>query len=425
MPFHDLTKPGYPFGKNERRRTWRSANQSLTPLGTDNTDASPSLQEVKLKGLRQLFEFTDLHASGTDHNALYIRKILFYHVVRPSINTQMTTSLAHGTLAKLPKEIRLDIFNHLVTADYVQVFDFDEAHNVVERQSASSGHQAILYASQVFRQEAIPSLMTNRVCTITIGHSLCTANFPLHERVLESAQQGLSVNFTTSEMLEIIVDIPYRRSATAMAAVRSNVRDVVALLNGCTFALPLVSASLRSTHPDSDSYTYNDYSMLLGPLRRLTSAGRGCIASCSSPLTPGLMDPECLLQCVLIKGAVKGIVKHQDELLQQQCLFDIKYGLACYQDEGDFNTRYGLGSARRMIGDDRAAIILNALRELRTMTFRSAVIPWARDMENVFTKKGGSTKLERSTVERILGRFAVHEFMRWASGHQTAKNPYW
>ncbi|KAK4544444.1 hypothetical protein LTR36_004335 [Oleoguttula mirabilis] len=344
-------------------------------------------------------------------------------------STQTIASAALGTLVTLPPELRLLVFSHVVTADFRQLISFEGPHDALDsRQRSSAHHLSVLYASRALRQEAVESLMSDRVCKITIGLSISTTNFPLRDYLLQPGRQSEAVifpTFTACKSLEIIVEIPYPRTAVDIATVRRNVRRVVALLNASGYALPRLHASLGGEHHESEMYTYNDYSMLLGPLSRLDNVRRGCVLCCSSPLTPGFVDPKCLQQCNLIEAAVTGDTEQRQKLLQQQCLFDIKLPLALYQDKEDLVIRFGSSKPQGHIGFDHAFNISQALQLLKAVTVGRPMLPWADDLDSTLTSKGGRASLQRSTVEGILGPYAVHEFLRWAAGHQTASNPYW
>ncbi|KAK5121444.1 hypothetical protein LTR85_005277 [Meristemomyces frigidus] len=346
-----------------------------------------------------------------------------------SVRKQVDVLSTLGTLATLPPEIRLQVFGLVTAPDFKQVFKFEGPHGELQPRAQHSSHLSVLYASRAIRHEAIPSLMSDRVCKITIGLETFTTNFPLRDGLLgPTAWQGANVifpTFTACKGLDIIVEIPYPRSAVSIGTVRNDVRYVVELLNSSEYALPPVHASLHGTHHDSEVYTYNDYAMMLGPLRRLQRAARGFVVSCSSPLTPGTVDPKCLQQCQLIEAAVAGDMHQSKELLRQQCLFDIKFSLALYQDKEDLKNRFAPSGASGTIGHGYAGNILRALQELKAVLPSSGLMPWAEGLEAAIVAKAGFAVLKRSAVEMMLGGPDICEFLRWASGHQTVRNPYW
>ena len=337
-----------------------------------------------------------------------------------------------GRLGLLPPELRLQVYSYVLPDTYKQTFTFEGDHNRLD--PYSSRPLDILYTSKAIRHETTEALTSNSVCAISIDKDKFSTNFPFCDRFMSYFQRNNVVKLAASKGLHITVEGPHSRSAPGLAHVRHNVRLVVNLLNAGDRNLPLPGASLNSKHHKSLTYTYNNYAMLLGPLARLANAKRGYNITCTSPLTPGFMDPKCLEQGNLIAAATQDAVACAAYPVQQKML-DLKLALALQQDSQVIENMMNPGRPAQPIGFPCATKMLEAMEELAQLSERGVSLrdgavaagaqEWCVELHTMLTSKRGWAVLEPDWVKRILVAYPPRDYIWWSAGHQTLHNPFW
>lgn len=172
-----------------------------------------------------------------------------------------------GTLAKLPTELRLDIFKRILAQDFKQVYKITESGFVYCPEQSSPKPRYFNISRQVC-DEMMAARSNHR--RVSIGLRTITTDFIANVNVNDTTSILAANELTASTMLEVTIVRPSPRSATGFAQLRSNVHDFVDLLSSSTSMIPKLAVRLGYSHRvDRGVCGYNDFAVLMGPFYRL------------------------------------------------------------------------------------------------------------------------------------------------------------
>lgn len=364
-----------------------------------------------------------------------------------------------GDLSKLPPELRLHIYSFVLPESFTQTFKANQDAEGCMRLGYLSSTQyygsapiGLLYTSNTIRDEAVQAITVTQTWKVTIMGDLMLSNMPLFDPFLTPQQGGFTV--PRCKDIHIAVKIPSPRTAPSFVEVRKTVEAFATMLNAADSILPSVTASLPSEHRATWVNTYNDFAMLLAPLGRLRNHPGAATVVCSSPLTPGMVDPASLQQCQLIEAAMQEPSDSQINtlrLLLQQLFIDVKLELMFYANEvslAAFATRYGESPRPVRLGSARAARLRRRLTELNHLLNTNeaqvtSIVKGASDyvhgsrhrvafdgLSSLFStvvNDGRHAIVSNEVLGRVVdaARYSPTDYSCWASGHLTARNPFW
>jgi hypothetical protein len=183
------------------------------------------------------------------------------------MNTNSSKPTPLGTLAKLPTELRLDIFQRLLPEDLEQVYTITES-GFVFRPAQSSPKPRYFNISRQIRDEMTAARSNHR--RVSIGLRTITTDFIANTTTKDNPSVLAASELTACMMLEVTIVRPSPRSATGFAQLRSNVHEFVDLLSSSTSIIPRLAVRLGYSHGvDRGLCGYNDFAVLMGPFYRL------------------------------------------------------------------------------------------------------------------------------------------------------------
>lgn len=443
MTCEALAKVG--FVSVSRVLTKRTASRSTCLKRTTNNillNSSPENQQKLTASTPDSCRWIQKVNRGQLHLRFTLQQLPFNLPTSTDLRTakmQATTRKHHdpllGNLGTLPPELRFEVFSYLVPQDFRQTFEISGDEESVAPSFRQPACLAIFYTSKKLRDEASQAVMGGRACEFTITKTGYRTNFPFCDTLMSPQERNNVINMSVSKAVNFVPCIPHPRCAEDIAAVRRNVAKIVRYINRGERELPPVTASIFSALQRHLRLAYNDYAMLLGPLAGLSNVNRGVKISCSSPLTPGLVDSKCLEQCNLIETAMQDCHAFADLVLQQQAKIDIKLTIAMYYDPQPFAQTLGLALIIRPIGLQAARTLKEALHEVKKLhAFKISASPdamvvdlpaWMHEVYSKVCEFGDQTHIPEHLITTILGDRLRFEYLAWAAGHQTLINPYW
>ena len=324
-----------------------------------------------------------------------------------------------GTLAKLPTELRLDIFNRILPEDFKQVYNITGS-GFVYCPHQSSPKPRYFNISRQIREEMTAAKSNHR--KVTIGLRTITTDFIANTNTNDAKTSVLVADeLTACTMLEITIVRPSPRSVTGFAQLRSNVHDFVDLLLKSTAIIPKLAVRLEYSHPvDRGQCGSSDFAVLMGPFFRLrTKPCRGVMMyrTTGSPI----WSPEIEQQCDLIEHTIKA-ASDTNILQYQQYMLDIKIALIfplC-----DLETTLTWGEKE----------VLQPKLALRAHSAGGALTEWCRRTQRSVPRWVAPFLVQTTTDscivaselrDEILGAQDSTMLKCWLSGHMRAYNPIW
>lgn len=344
-----------------------------------------------------------------------------------------TTNGGLGNFAKFPPEIRTDIFRCLLPDNFSQVYHIHKSTFILRR-AGSSPHPTCFRLSKQLRSEILGASNVDREHKIIVRLRGLETNFIANQPIGSdtTARTLLAAHgITACNMLNITIMLPTPRSAKGFAQLRSNVHDLVEMLNEAPEPdiLPKLTVRLEySQEVDRGFCAYNDFSLLMGPFYRLRKPCRAVMmyrTTGSMTFTPAIEE-----QCNLLEESLKGGAVVRSTLKYQQCNLEIKLSMLVnsYRDVATPNEVavevewLKHKSTQRVYG---ACIDLMAwYAEKKSGSMQIQLPRWLSEIHQL-AGEGRLSSTSNELRDEICGGERRHFLTFWVSGHNKAFNPVW
>lgn len=244
-----------------------------------------------------------------------------------------------GTLGKLPKELRCEVYKHAFPHTFWQCYHTKRDGFTLLDISHSSRLPALFNTSKAIREEVLESAHCDTRPEIIVGTDVVALNLPL--LIGMQAGQTLDGNrakLPASKELFVGIQVPSPPGVCDTVALRVNVGKVVDLINviAANGRVPPIRVSFKTNQETSSLQYYgSDFEIFMGPLSKLRITRRDSDMKPRQPLVIDRLPPYSSSDrrndtCDTIELAVRDPLANVTQFPHRQHMIELKLELTAY-----------------------------------------------------------------------------------------------